>query len=268
MSGSGWKKPFYKVAEQDSKNVAKIGHLLGWEGLEEEGKRNADNPGRAIGKAAQYAATYYLGGLLGGAGEAAGVGAEAATAGTEAATIAAEEAAKQAALEAAKQAGTETAKQGLLQTAKSAGQQGWNSLTDGANSLAYQAAVPGVGSQQAGLLAQQTGDFGAYGLGKTMEAAAGADGLSAWQQALGNYGGKAASLAGKNGPDAAKAYMKSQQISGLMNPQQPQMQQPARPMQGQAEPLANPYGPGGNSMGLLGLSEEEKKKLRAMGYKV
>lgn len=137
--------------------------------------------------------------------------------------------------------------------------------------MAYKA-VPGVGSQQAGLLAQQTGDFGAYGLGKTMESAASAEGLSGFQQALGQYGGKAMSLLGKNGPDAAKAYMKSQQMSGLLNPQQQQQPQPMpmqRPQQAQLEPLTNPYGDGGNSMGLLGMSEEEKKKyLRAMGYRV
>src|SRR5688572_31402347 len=61
--GDELKRPIYHMVRQDSRTMAKLGNAIGgdvgdW--LENEGKRNTANPGRAVGKAAQYAATWYL----------------------------------------------------------------------------------------------------------------------------------------------------------------------------------------------------------------
>jgi hypothetical protein len=301
MSGGDWKKPFLRVAQIDSQNLKHLGQDWNLPWLENEAAHNEKNPGRAITKAAEYAAMWYAGGLLGGTEGSVGAGAtDAAESGGTLALDAAGNAVPyvaQGAVEAADPAVQLAADPSLWESlksgasaAKDAVTQGTNSIKSGWNSIKevpkaitstvdkglYQA-VPGVGSEQAGLLAQQTGDFGAYGLGKTMESAASADGLSAMQQAMGNYGGKAMELLGKGG-DASQKFAKAQQVMGLLNPQQQRQPMPmgAPPPRQQADtgPLStpyqsNPYGPGGNSMGLLGLSEEEKlRKLRAMGYQV
>lgn len=62
------KNPLYWLVKQDSRAASELGRGLGWDYLRDEGKKNQENPGRAIGKAATVAATWYLGGLLGGAG--------------------------------------------------------------------------------------------------------------------------------------------------------------------------------------------------------
>src|SRR5690348_5213637 len=85
-----YKKPFEQVAAQDSRNLADIFNKVGWQGAEDEAKHNVQNPGRAITKAAEYAALWYLGsvagGAAGGAGSAAGEGVAAAGQGAQAAT--------------------------------------------------------------------------------------------------------------------------------------------------------------------------------------
>ncbi len=133
---------------------------------------------------------------------------------------------------------------------------------------AYEAAIPAAGSEQSAMLAAQTGDFGAYGLGKTMQAASTADGLPWYEQAGAKYGGNLLSNVGKAGNQYAKKYTMDQAM-GLMNPQQPQM--PQRMPQGQQQPYEAqaPYGGGQAPVGgLLGMSEEEKRRLRMMGYQV
>jgi hypothetical protein len=274
MSGADPKKLFYKELSNASDIMQHVGNAVGWQGLEDEGAYNEKNPGHAAGKITAYAAGTYLGGLLGGAGAAGGAAANAAGQTAEqAAQVAAEEAAKQAALEAAKQGATTATQQGATQGLQNSLSSGWNSLKDGVQGQLYRA-VPGAGSEQAGLLAKQTGDFGAYGLGKTMEAAAGANGLNPVQQMLGQYAGKSMGLLDQAGNAAAKVQ-KAQQVAGLLSPQQPQAapQQPMRPQQqGQPEPLPMPYSnskqqlpPGVNP---ATLTEEQRRALRMQGYQV
>jgi hypothetical protein len=111
MSGGGWKEPFYKVAKQDSRNLAWLGNAIGWQGLEDAAKYNVKNPGHAVSTAAEYALGGYLGGLLGAGGEAAGAAGEAAVPAFEgavasgAATTTEELAAQQAAQQALQQGG-------------------------------------------------------------------------------------------------------------------------------------------------------------------
>lgn len=141
---------------------------------------------------------------------------------------------------------------------------------------AYSAAVPAVGAEQAAMLAAQTGDFGLMGLGKTMEAAAGAQGLNPMAAASARAAGTllsaapyAGSAAGASG--AADKLAMANTGMNLMNPRS--QQRPMAPPQmrtggGQQEPLPTPYGtPAGNSLGGE-ISEEQKRKLRAMGFKV
>ncbi len=99
------RKPLDKLTSEASRQAADLGNKIGWQGLEEEGKRNTENPGHAYGQAAKYTAMYYLGGLLGGAGGAGGAGATAAESAIPAATdtaitTAADEATQQAIREA------------------------------------------------------------------------------------------------------------------------------------------------------------------------
>lgn len=119
---------------------------------------------------------------------------------------------------------------------------------------AYGAATPGVtqGSQQAAMLAQQTGEFGMPGLLKTMEAAGSAQGLPMYEQAI----GKGAGLLSNMKP-AQQRYLMNQGMN-LMQPQQPP-EQPPPPMYQppQQQPMMMPY-----------MTEEEKMRLRQMGYQI
>jgi len=58
----GLKDATYKGIEFDSQGMESLGRRMGWDWLVQEGQRNQKNPGRAAGKAAQTAATWYLGG--------------------------------------------------------------------------------------------------------------------------------------------------------------------------------------------------------------
>lgn len=116
MSGGGWdeiKRPFYQVAQKDSQNLKHLGQKWNIGFLEDEAAHNEKNPGRAITKAAEYAAMGYLGGLYGGLYDSAGAYAAA----TPALTASGEQAAMLAS-----QTG-EFGANGLLQTAASGGNQ-------------------------------------------------------------------------------------------------------------------------------------------------
>jgi hypothetical protein len=128
---------------------------------------------------------------------------------------------------------------------------------------AYGAATPGVsqGSQQAAMLAAQTGEFGGYGLGKTMEAASIAQELPWYQSMMGNMGG--GMLSGGKSGSAAQRYAMNQ-ASDMMQPQQQPMP-PPQPLQHPQEPMRNPYGA---QDPLANLTEEQKMQLRMMGYSV
>lgn len=160
------------------------------------------------------------------------------------------------------------AKQFLGDTSKSVGEK-WNSLQDAKHAAMYRT-IPGAGSQQTAALAQQTGDFGAYGLGKTLDASSGAQGLNGFQQGASQYGGKALSLLDR----AATNYgdPKTQQLmklgQGLLSPQQQPRQMPMRPpvQGGPPQPLVQPYG--SNSFDPSTLTEEQKRMLRQKGYQI
>lgn len=232
MSGGGWKEPFYKVARQDSRNAEWLGNALGIDFLEKEGKHNKENPGRAVGKVATSAALYGIGDYLAGLGEVANVAAPAADAAIGAATSGAgTTAASIAEQQAMQQALAQGGGKGLLgMDAIQAGENVGSFMPQVAERSFNTVPVKDL-SQQAGLL-----DKGRLAL-------------------------SAGSGTGKGGMLAAQMGM------GMLNPQQPQQPMGAPPpQQPPAQPLNNPYGSqAGNSMGF---TEEQKRKLRAMGYQI
>jgi hypothetical protein len=127
--------------------------------------------------------------------------------------------------------------------------QGMNS--SGAGPLAsavYRYAVPGVGPQQAQMLADQTADFGAAGLGSTMDAASIAQGLSPSDQAIGHYGGKALGFFGGLGSRLDSAMNDPKRRAaltmglGLMAPSgKPQMGPQGRPAPEGPSHVSSPY---------------------------
>lgn len=263
------KNPLYWMVKQDSRGASQLGRTLGWDWLTQEGKTNQDNPGRAITKAAEVAATMYGAGLLGGAE--AGAGGVAADGLAGAASDAGLLTAADASAGGVSAAGTGLASQAAPVAASMLPEGAANSLGAGPlTNAAYSTMVPGVGSQQAAMLAAQTGDFGAPGLGLTMQAASGAQGLNPASAYLSNLvgrgltGGASAASSAKKAQLALKGYQ-------MMQPHPPPMQQ-ARPMMGgggQQAPLPNPYGsPAGNSLGLSSLTEAQKQQLRAMGIQI
>jgi hypothetical protein len=142
---------------------------------------------------------------------------------------------------------------------------GWFGAATG-SPAAYEAAIPAVGAEQAAALAAQTGEFGAYGLGQTMQAG-GAN----------TAGGLLSKLAGGGAGGTSAQKMGMQLMTNNMGQQPPQQRPQAMPARsGNAEPLPQPYGQRagpygtaqGNSIGLLDSEEERKKKLRALGYRV
>jgi hypothetical protein len=83
-------------------------------------------------------------------------------------------------------------------------------------------------------------------------------------QTMGNYGQGLLSKASSPGfKQNAQRYAVKQGLN-MMEPQQP-MQAPPQPMRYQQEPLQNPYG---QQDPFANLTEEEKMKLRMMGYQV
>lgn len=275
MSGGGWKKPFEQVAAQDSRNLADFFNKVGWQGAEDEARHNVRNPGRAITKAAEYAVGGYLGSLAAGgeaagAADAAGAAGGAAGEGAYGALTAEQIAQNLAPIAAGENVGTAgilaagspeaAGNAGILSSLSSAK----DSLGTGIANTAYRSMVPGVGSQQADMLAAQTGPFGPYGLGQTMQAASGAQGLSPAQSLYGQYAGKLMS-----GVGSAKGKQLALQMGmKALAPQQPRaMPQGAPAPQGQQQPLSNPY-QNSLTMNQGNLTEQQKARLRAMGYPV
>jgi hypothetical protein len=244
LSGGG--NPFYKVAQFDSRNLLQLGKALGIKPLEQEASYNVKNPGHAISTAAEYALGGYLGSLLGG-GEAAGAAAPAVdesaglamnaggAAGTTAGQLASQQAAQQALAQAAPQGLANTMEAGLTDTGYTPSSL-WNALSNpGASSVSAANRALGTSASQTGLLGNLT-----------------------------------------SGGSTGKGGMLAQQMAlKLMQPQGQPQQPMGHPSQGGSmAPLANPYGtpqqgpygtPAGNS---IGFTEEQKKKLRAMGYQI
>jgi hypothetical protein len=260
VSGGG--NPFYKVAQQDSRNLADFFNKVGFQKGEDEAKYNVKNPGHAISTAAEYALAGYLGSLMAGGEAGAGAAGNAAapvvdesagllmSAGSNAATLAEQQAAEQALQQALQQA-----PQGLANTMEAG-------LTDTGytpSSLLNAFKNPGATAVSAanralGTSASQTGLLGKLTVGSGTDKAA--KGL------LNGGGGKGSNMAQQMG------------MRMLFDQQQPQMPQSPPPRQGPVEPLPRPYNQGpygtssGNSMGMPSMDEEMKKKLRAMGYPV
>ena len=228
------KDALYKLVKQDSRNAEWLGNALGWDYLEEEGKKNIGNPGRAVGKAAAAAATWYLGGLLGSGAGAAG------TAAGETAGAAAEMTAEQIAAQLAEQAAAETAKQAAVEAAK----QGASQIPQGiANTMETGLLESGYTPSSIAQAIKNTGE------------------TTPMSQNLLNYGkqkvadAQSGSLlnrvdANANDPQSSQMMRMGQ---GLLSPEQPQPQRQAPPQQqGPVEPLPNPYGNSLNSMHVNG----------------
>jgi hypothetical protein len=283
------KRLIYKAVAQDSRNFSDLGNKLGWDWLEQEGKTNTENPSRALRKAAISAATWYAGGLL---GAGAGAGGSAASSGaTSAAETAAEQAAWSAApyaYQAASPAAEMTAQQLAQQAALEASKQGTAGVLQNYPSAALDSmgnaathAGPGGGG------AMELLDYGSTGANGMMNGSPpvtdyslihtspwnaiknansfgeGASNLGAWA--------KNGLLDSSNGITPKQAMM-GQQAMGLLSPQQsapppappPPMRQPQQPIQ--QEPST--YEIQAMLANKQSLSEEQKSKLRSMGYSV
>lgn len=138
---------------------------------------------------------------------------------------------------------------------------------------AWEAAAPsvygaatGTGAEQAALLAAQTGEFGAYGLGKTMESAAyaGGQGSGLMNTAGGLLSGGGAGVGSKG----MSQQMMTRMGLDMMNPQQPQQPMMAPPprQQSSLEPLQMPYGNSllGPPPGMTREEWERRKRMKGM----
>jgi hypothetical protein len=139
------------------------------------------------------------------------------------------------------------------------------------STAAYEAAVPAMNQQQAAMLAAQTGDFGPYGLGKTMQAGSGAKGLTGFQRVASNTGGGLLSGgAGGGGGGNSKDIMNLMRAQQMMQPPQQQAPPPAPLPQGQMPELSTYQGyQPMSSMPAMPkdpryMTEEEKRKYRLM----
>lgn len=278
------KKPLYYLVKKDSEGMESIGRKLGWDWLVNEGQKNQQNPGRAVGKAAQAAATWYLGGpAWSGAGEGAtaasmaaqqaaatsaysGLGATAASAapalGQTAASvaaqgaktageIAAEEAAKQAAMEAAGQ----TVGSAVTQ------QPGMFNMIPGVNQgsaqhLALLEQNAGLGGSASDLTAQAA--KGALGKQSFLDSIintgkldlAGMNDPSVWLDRLGRNADR---FAAQNGKSMGRELM-MQSMGGGQQQQPGQRPPPPQQAQQSAPPpdaYASPSGGGGDEIELL-----------------
>lgn len=246
---------FKELAKRDSQNIKHLAEDWNLPWLEAEARKNEKNPGRAIGKAATAAATWYLGGPL---WESLGTAAPAAQGAAQAAQGAAPAAASafggmgamtqeqlmQQAIQLAAQAPQQ---QGLLSSIGNAASGFKSGLADamqGARGLLQpQSFAPGPGVAAPGMQGAARLDTALINAGFP-EAA----------------GGQATGLLGKFIPNSkAGSRLMMNQGMNLMNPPQQPMPAPPPPPPPQQQPQQNPY---------LEMTEEEKQRLRAMGYMV
>ena len=211
--------------------------------LENIGRDSVENPVSTIAKASTAVGGAYaggaLGGLLGGAESAAPVAAEAATLAPTAAevgTLTAEQMATMSAQEIAKylaQSGRELmggVKSGV-QGLLSPVKSGWQGVQQGMGKMLGTGYVDQIGNAAEGAMVGMPTKSGLLGMG-----------------------------GGGNG--AAQRYAMNQGMK-MMEPQQPM--QAARPFQQPQEPMRNPYA---QQDPFAEMSEEEKARLRAMGYQI
>jgi hypothetical protein len=239
-------KPIEKMMQTDSQNMRRIGNAIGWQGLEDEATKNADDPVRGVARASLaaggiFAAPYVYGAMTGG-------GAGGAAAASQ------EVLAAQQALAAAKTAQEIAAAEQALQAALAA-----QEAAAAASSSGMFAQVPGVtpGSQQAQMLAAQNAGFGGAGADMTAKSAMSAvkDAYGAGKMGTMDYLGNVAKadMAGMNDPSVwmdrfsrnygriAGNASKARAVSGMFA--QPQQQRPApMPQPQQQQPLTTPYG--------------------------
>lgn len=306
--GTALRKPLDWLAINDSRNAAQLGRTFHIPALTAEAKHNEQNPGRAETKGAINAALWFLGGeagsALGGgdAGSAAGDTAGAVGSGATAAgegfyngMTAAQIAQQLAPIAEGENVGSAAA--GLLSgggdSAMTAAQLGKIATADSLNmGLLGTGGTPSAGQvvQQAALnnmapvqdlsiqarsapvrLLQdyaaraKTGLSNEFGGLFQRPTAVGAqqDSAPLYEQSV-----QALKSGSTSGSGAKNLAM--QMGMKMLEPQQPRPMPQAPPAppgpQGPlTNPYQNPYGPGGNS---LGLTEEQKRRLRAAGYQV
>jgi hypothetical protein len=232
------------MTKRAGRGVQSLGSRTNLPWLENFGRDSVENPVSTIAKASTAVGGAYAGGALGGlfgAGEAAPVAAEAVSTvaplaaevgsvtAQQAATMTAEELAKQIAMQARGLMGSaKSGVQGLLSPVKS----GLQSAQQGFGNLLGTGYVDQIGNVAEGAMAGMPTKSGLLGMG----------------------GG---------GSDLAQRYVMRQGMD-MMQPQQP-MQAPPQPLRYQQEPMQNPYG---QQDPFANLTEEEKMKLRMMGYQV
>lgn len=285
------KKPLYWGVKKDAEGVESLARMLGWDNVVQAAQRDQANPGHAVGKAAQTAATWYLGGpAWSGAGE-----------GATAAQLAAQQAAATSAYSGLG-ATAASAAPALGQTAASVAGEGVKTAGEiAAEEAAKRAAeqaigssitaqpgmfnmVPGVtqGSPQHLALLEQNAGLGASASDLTAQAAKGALGKQGFMDSLMNTA--KLDLAGMNDPsvwgtrlarnadrfaatqgkDMGRQMLMNQLGGGQSRQAQPM---PMRPPQSPApvQPVQNAYG---NETDALmrefdKLTPEEKKRLLA-----
>lgn len=257
---SNGKEFIYDIVRKDSQNASHLGKALGWDWLEEEGKRNTKDPSAALRKAAISAATWYAGGALGGAGAGAGTAAgEAAaqTALTAGSQMTAEQLSQIAMQEMASEGLSQAAQQGITEAGSgllSNAPQGFaNTMEAGLTDSGYtpSSLLNAFKNANATNNTSLTQNLQNYGGQKVMEAQNGSL-LNRMGSNLGNKKNMAAINAGRN----------------LLTPQPQQQPMPGRPApQGQQEPLGTPYGQQQLSQAAR-LTEEQKRMLRMKGYRV
>jgi hypothetical protein len=246
------KHAFERVAQIDSQNLKHLGQDWNLPWLEQEAAHNEKNPGRAITKAAEYAALAYLGGAaFGGSGEAGAAadasGAAAGAAGDTATTIAEQQAMQQALAAQAPQGFANTLEAGATDTGYTPSTL-WNALKNYNSgqgvlgNVANYGKAAGENAMNGGLLNQITSGGGSSQ--KTLQAMQGLKMIFPEQQQ--GRSAQAPPMQGQQGP-------------------LPSMNQ--RSMS-HARPMSN-VGPYGTSAGnSLGFTEEQKQKLRELGYDI
>lgn len=251
------KRGLYKLVKNDSALMGKIGEELNWDWLEQESKKNREDPSRALRKAAVTAASIYAGGALGGAAGGAGGAAGGVSGGTAGVGPVVSGTAYETAMQAAQQAAMQSAQQGATQGLLGYG--GELASVGEANAMGgllggSQPANVGVAHNTAFDAIRNSGSLGEVG-GSLKNWA-----TSGYKSPFNASGGNG--LLG--GMDAKSAQMGMQGM-GMLSPQEEQ-QRPMAPPPPPAQPMPpsdfQGYGMQGDPF--AGMSEEQKRKLLAM----
>lgn len=249
--GDALKKPLYKILEQDSRIVSQVGRDLNWDWLKNEGKKVQENPGYGVGKAAATMAALYSGGLIGGASGAAAQGGAQTAAEMTPEILASMES---------------SVAPGLL-----------NGIPQGLGNMTMESALTDTGYTPSSLLnafknsAANPLESSTNSLGQNLANYGSNTANNLKQTAMNNPMGLFSSGGKAAGGSGASNLAVQMGLKMMQPPQAPPMPQAHMPQQAPMQPLPTPYGPEGNSLGMLGkgqMSEREKQRLRAMGYQV